>query len=107
MATIYTNISSNKWRTVVVMTLFVIVVIGLGYVFGVALNLPWLLPLAIAIAIVQSFSSYWWSDKVALAVSGAHEVQKSDAPELYRLVENLSITAGLPMPKVCVVAEFF
>ena len=105
MATIYTNISSNKWRTVVVMTLFVIVVIGLGYVFGVALNLPWLLPLAIVIAIVQSFSSYWWSDKVALAISGAHEVDKAAAPELYRLVENLSITAGLPMPKVCVIDD--
>jgi heat shock protein HtpX len=105
MATIYTNISSNKWRTVVVMTLFVVVVIGLGYVFGVALDLPWLLPLAIVIAIVQSFSSYWWSDKVALAISGAHQVDKSEAPDLYRLVENLSITAGLPMPRVCIIDD--
>ena len=105
MATVYTNISSNKWRTVVVMTLFVVVVIGLGYVFGVALNLPWLLPLAVVIAIVQSFTSYWWSDKVALAISGAHEVDKTEAPELYRLVENLSIAAGLPMPRVCIVDD--
>jgi heat shock protein HtpX len=105
MASVYTNISSNKWRTVVVMTLFVIVVITLGYVFGIALNLPWLLPLAIVIAIVQSFSSYWWSDKVALSISGAHQVDKAQAPELYRLVENLSIAAGLPMPRVYIVDD--
>ena len=105
MANVYTNISSNKWRTVLVMTLFVVVVITLGYVFGVALNLPWLLPLAIVIAIVQSFSSYWWSDKVALSISGAHPVDKAQAPELYRLVENLSIAAGLPMPRVYIVDD--
>jgi heat shock protein HtpX len=103
--TTYTEISSNKWRTVLVMTVFVAVVIGLGYVFGVALNLPWLLPLAIVIAIVQSFSSYWWSDKVALAISAAHEVDKQRAPELYRLVENLSIASGLPMPRVYIVDD--
>ena len=103
--TTYTEISSNKWRTVLVMTLFVAVVIALGYVFGVALNLPWLLPLAVVIAIVQSFSSYWWSDKVALAISSAHEIDKQQAPELYRLVENLCIAAGLPMPRVYIVDD--
>ncbi|HEY5540445.1 MAG TPA: M48 family metalloprotease [Coriobacteriia bacterium] len=105
MATTYTEVSSNKWRTVAVMTLFVAVVIALGYVFGVALDLPWLLPLAIAIAIVQSFSSYWWSDKVALAISNAHEVDKAAAPELYRLVENLSIASGLATPRVYIVED--
>lgn len=104
-ATTYAEISSNRWRTVVVMTLFVVVVIALGYVFGVALRLPWLLPLAIVLAIVQSFSAYWWSDKVALATSGAREVDKAAAPELYRLVENLSIASGLPMPRVYIVDD--
>jgi len=105
VATIYTNISANKWRSVAVMTVFVAVVIGLGYFFGVALRLSWLLPLCIVIAIVQSFSSYWWSDKVALAISGAHEVDKAAAPELYRIVENTSITSGLPMPRVYVIDD--
>lgn len=105
MATIYTHISENKWRSVLTMTVFVALVIGLGYVFGVALRLPWLLPLAIFIAIAQSFGAYWWSDKVALAISGAHEVTKAEAPELYRLVENLSITAGQPMPRVYVIDD--
>jgi heat shock protein HtpX len=105
VATIYTNISANKWRTVLTMTIFIVVVIALGYVFGNLLDLWWLLPLAIIIAFVQSFSAYWWSDKVALAVSGAHEVDKAAAPELYRLVENLSITAGLPTPRVYVIDD--
>jgi heat shock protein HtpX len=104
-ATIYTNITTNKWRSVVTMTAFVAIVIGLGYVFGILLRLWWLLPLAIVVAIVQSFSAYWWSDKVALAISGAHEVDKAQAPELYRLVENVSITAGLPMPRVYVIDD--
>jgi heat shock protein HtpX len=105
VATIYTNISANKWRSVVTMTIFVAVVIALGYVFGVALRLWWLLPLAIVVAIAQSFSAYWWSDKVALAISGAHEVDKAAAPELFRIVENLSITAGLPMPRVYIIDD--
>jgi len=105
MATIYTHISENKWRSVLTMTVFVAMVIALGYVFGVALDLPWLLPLAIFIAVAQSFSAYWWSDKVALAISGAHEVDKAAAPELYRLVENIAITGGLPTPRVYVIDD--
>lgn len=105
MATIYTNVSANKWRTTVIMTFFVVFVIGLGYVFSRALGINWIFPVAIVIASVQAFSSYWWSDKVALAISGAQEVQKRDAPELYRVVENLAITAGLPTPRVYIIED--
>ncbi len=105
MTTTYTEVSANKWRTVLVMTLFVAIVIALGYVFGIALKLWWLLPLAIVIAVIQTFTSYWWSDSISLASAGAREVDKAEAPELYRLVENLSITSGLPMPRVYVVED--
>lgn len=105
MATAYTHVSANKWRTTVVMTVFVIFIIGLGYVFSRALGLYWIFPVAIIFATVQAFSSYWWSDKVSLAISGASEVQKRDFPELYRIVENLSIAAGLPTPRVYVIAS--
>jgi heat shock protein HtpX len=71
----------------------------------VALRLWWLLPAAIILSIAQSFSAYWWSDKVALAISGAREVDKAAAPELYRVVENLSITAGLPVPRVYIIDD--
>lgn len=105
MATIYTHVSANKWRTTVIMTFFIVFVIGLGYIFGRALDITWIFPLAIIIAIVQTFSSYWWSDKVALAISGARQVEKKGAPELYLLVENLAITAGLPTPKVYIIDD--
>lgn len=53
----------------------------------------------------QAFASYWWSDKITLAISGAHPIEKKDNPEFYRVVENLAITAGLPMPKVYVIDD--
>jgi heat shock protein HtpX len=57
------------------------------------------------LALVQSFASYWYSDKIVLSASGAKPIEKKDNPELYRVVENLSITAGLPMPKIYVMEE--
>jgi heat shock protein HtpX len=105
MATIYTNISSNKWKTTFLITFFVAFIIGLGYVFSRGLNLQWLFPLAIIIALVQGISSYWWSDRLVLAISNAKEIAKPDAPELYRIVENLSIAGGLPMPRVYIIED--
>ncbi len=87
------------------MTLFVIFVIGLGYIFSRALDTQWIFPFAIIFATIQAFSSYWWSDKVALAISGAKQIEKKDALELYRLVENVSITAGLPTPRVYIIED--
>jgi len=105
MATAYTYASSNKRKTWLWMFLFVLFVIGVGYIFSRALNMPWVLPLAIAIAIIQSATSYWWSDKIVLTISRAREVDKKVNQSLYRTVENLSITAGLPMPKLYIIAD--
>jgi heat shock protein HtpX len=105
MATTYTHINQNKWRTTLIMTIFVLFVVGTGYVFSRALGIAWILPFAIIFAIVQSFSAYWWSDKVALAISGAKQINKSQSPELYRLVENLSIAAGLPTPRIYIIED--
>ncbi len=84
---------------------FLIFVIGLAWVFSYIYDIRWLLPLAVFVALFQAFFSYWWSDKITLAISSAREVKKSDFPELYRIVENLSITAGLPIPKVYVIED--
>jgi heat shock protein HtpX len=105
MAIVYTEISRNKRNTVILITLFLMFVIGLGYVFSRIFNITWLFPLVIIIAVFQAFASYWWSDKVALAVSGAKEVTKKEAPQLYRAVENVSIMAGLPMPRVYLIDD--
>lgn len=102
--TLYTHIASNKRKTWLLISLFIGLVVGMGWIFGQLYGSIYLW-IAVIVSIVMSFGSYWWSDKIALGVSGAHEVQKKDAPELYRLVENLAITAGLPMPRVYVIDD--
>jgi len=57
------------------------------------------------LSILMSFSSYWYSDKIVLAMTKAKPIEKKDNPELYRLVENLCITAGLPLPKIFILDE--
>ncbi len=105
MATTYTNITDNKVKTTFWITFFVAFIIAFGYVLSKALDIAWLFPLAIMIASFQAISSYWWSDKIALAVSGAREADKGTDPVLYRTVENLSIAAGLPMPRVYIIED--
>jgi heat shock protein HtpX len=76
-----------------------------AWVFDRAYGLGWLLPLAVGIASFQAFASYWWSDKISLAISGAKEIDKKTAPELYRTVENVAIMAGIPTPRVYVIDD--
>jgi heat shock protein HtpX len=78
---------------------------GVGYVFAGAMGNSWILYGAVIFSVVMSFSSYWWSDKIVLSMSGAKEVTHDNARELYRLVENLCITAGLPMPKIYIIED--
>lgn len=105
MALVYTEISRNKRRTVLLIGLFLIFIILVAWVFSRALGMSWILPAAVIFAVFQAFASYYWSDKITLAISGARPVEKKDAPMLYRTVENLSITAGLPMPKIYVISD--
>jgi heat shock protein HtpX len=105
MATIYTNIASNKRRSFILIFLFVLLIVGLGYIFSIALDIYWIFPLAIILASIQAIASYWWSDKMVLAISGAKEVDRNTNQELYRLVENLAIASGLPKPRVYVIED--
>ena len=105
MAIVYTEIGRNKRNTVFLITGFLVLAILLAWVFGRVYNANWLLPVVVVIASVQAFTSYYWSDKIALASSGAKRVEKKDAPELYRVVENLSIAGGLPTPRVYIIDD--
>lgn len=102
MANLYTQQSSNIRKTFLLMTGFFIVIIALGYVFSLYYGSPGILYVAVAISIIMNFAAYWWSDSIALAASGAQAVTREQATELYRIVENLCITAGLPMPRIYV-----
>lgn len=103
--TLYTNSISNSRKTWFLISLFFVAVIAIGWVFSYVMESQGILYLAVFISIMMSFGSYWWSDKMVLAMSGAKELQFNDNRELYRIVENLCITAGLPMPKIYVIDD--
>src|SRR3989344_3694431 len=102
---VYTEISRNKRRTALFLTFFLVLIIGLGWFFSYYANEPAILPLAVGISILLSFFSYFYSDKIVLRMSQAKEIKKSDDPELYRVVENLAITAGLPCPRIFIIQD--
>ncbi len=105
MATLYTQASKNVFRTWLLMGLFLIFIIGLGYIFSYDLQDPSILYVAVGFSFFMSFLSYWFSDKIALAISRAHELKHEENPEIYHIVENLCITAGLPTPKIYLIDE--
>lgn len=101
----YSQIASNKRRSLLLVLGFVVFVTGLAYLLTAAFDRPgFFVPVAI-FAVVYAAFSYFGSAKIALAMSGAKPIAKDDAPELYRIVENLAITAGLPMPKVYIIND--
>ena len=105
MATLYTQSDKNTRLTWVYITGFLIFVIGVGYVFAGAMQNSTILYGAVFFSILMSFGSYWWSDKIVLAMSGAKELNHENNREVYHLVENLCITAGLPMPKIYLIED--
>lgn len=84
---------------------FFIFIILVGYVFSYAMNDQGILIFAVIFSSVMSFVSYWWSDKIVLAMSSAKEVTHENGREIYHLVENLCITAGLPLPKIYIIDD--
>jgi heat shock protein HtpX len=105
MATIYNQADKNNRLTWLYITGFLIFVIAVGYVFAGAMHNSIILVAAVIFSTLMSFASYWWSDKIVLAMSGAKEVTHENAKEIYHIVENLCITAGLPVPKVYVIQD--
>ncbi|PIR45009.1 MAG: zinc metalloprotease HtpX [Candidatus Vogelbacteria bacterium CG10_big_fil_rev_8_21_14_0_10_51_16] len=105
MATLYTHIDTNRRKTWVLMTIFLVVVIAIGWAFAQFYGAPELLYFAIGLALLMNVGSYWWSDKIVIKLSGAKPASKEEYYDLYTVAENLAITAGLPMPKLYVMDE--
>ncbi len=105
MATLYTQQSNNIMKTYLLMGTFLVMVIAVSYAVSWYLGSPIILYIGAALAMFTSIGSYWFSDKVVLKMTGAEEITKAQAPDLYNVVENLSITAGLPMPKIYIVND--
>lgn len=105
MATMYTHQGANIRKTWYLMIGFFVMVIALSYFLAFVLDNPAILYIGVVLALVMNVGSYWFSDKLVLRMTNARAVTKQEAPQLYTIVENLSITAGLPMPKVYVVDD--
>lgn len=105
MSTLYTQVDKNVRKTWLLITIFLVLIIGLGYVFSYNLHEPTILYGAVFFSFLMSFISYWYSDKIALAINRAREIKHEENPELFHIVENLCITAGLPMPKIYLIDE--
>jgi heat shock protein HtpX len=103
--TLYNQADKNTRLTWVYITGFLVFVIGVGYVFAGAMNNSAILYGCVIFSILMSFSSYWWSDKIVLAMSSAKPVTHESGREIYHLVENLCITAGLPVPKIYIIED--
>ncbi len=104
MATLYSQADSNVRKTWLLMFTFLIVVIALGWSFSYVFNNPLILYVAVAISFVMNIGGYWYSDKLALATSGAHPAGPEHR-ELERIIENLAITSGMPKPKVYIIND--
>lgn len=104
---VYNSISENKWKTWIIMVLFVLFITTIAFVFGKASGGGTLAYAGFALVAsgMMSIGSYYFSDKMVLATTGAKPVLENDNPELYHLVENLAIGAGMPKPKLYIVND--
>ena len=102
---LYTHRSSNIFKTWLLFTLFFGIVIGIGWFFSMVYGDASILMIAVTFSVIMSVASYWYSDKIVLGLARAKPADMRSHPELYRVVENLAITAGLPMPKLFIVDE--
>lgn len=101
----YKQIAENKRRTVVIMMGFVLMVGAIAALFAWAYG-DWRIAFfVVVVSIIYAVIQYFAAGSLAMALSGAKEIQKKDNPRLYNIVENLSITTGLPMPKVYVIND--
>ncbi|MDP2926932.1 MAG: M48 family metallopeptidase [bacterium] len=103
--TIYTQASSNVRKTWILLGSFLVFIIGLGWLFSYVLDNQIILVFATVFSLLTSLVSYWYSDKIVLAMTHAQEIDHAKNPELYHRLENLCIAAGLPQPKFYILEE--
>src|SRR3990167_8784470 len=108
--TAYTQVSSNRLKTWLIMFFFAFFVTFVFYIFASAygFDAPSALGIsgiALIVAGIMNFFSYYASDRIVMAISGAKQIQKKDNPDLFRTVENLCIASGLPMPKIYIIED--
>lgn len=101
----YGEIAANKRKTLLLMLVFVGLISAIAYAFSRYFGDDNIVVYALTFSVLYSLVSYFGSARIALSLSGAKPIAKKDAPELYRIVENLAIAAGMPMPQVCIMDD--
>ena len=105
MATLYTQQDKNTRKTWLLMSMFFVVVIAIAWAFSYIMQNPAILYFGVVFSVGMNILSYWYSDSLVIKMSGALPVTRAEYFDLWNAVENLSITAGLPMPKVYVIPD--
>ncbi|HLC99496.1 MAG TPA: M48 family metallopeptidase [Patescibacteria group bacterium] len=103
----YNQIALNKRRTILLIAIFVAVIVGIGYAISFVSGgnpTAWLAG-ALVFSLISALAGYYQGDKMALWSAGAVPIQKQDNPYIYRIVENLCITAGMPVPKIYLIPD--
>lgn len=103
---IYSQISANKTKTWLIVVLFVLFVTTVIFIYGKASGYGLSYAgIGLIISGIMGFSSYYYSDKMILGMSKAKQIAKKDNPQLFRIVENLCIGAGVPLPKIYIIDD--
>lgn len=102
----YSQIAANKRKTIFVMLVFIAFVAFIDWIFSLSFGTQPSIFIGVLIgSLVYTLITYYAGSRMALAVNGAKEIEKSDNPRLWRIVENLAITDGLPMPRVFIIDD--
>jgi len=99
------QIASNIRKTWLLFAVFLVVIIGLGWFFSYYFDSRAILVIAVIFSFLMSFISYWYSDKIILAISKAKPLKKEENPEIYRIVEKLCAAVNLPIPKIYIIHD--
>ena len=99
------QIAQNKRNTILIMTVFVAMITVLGWLFAWLSNNPTIMIVCILISIGYAVFQYFIADKVAIATSGAKQIDRADNERYYRAVERLALEANIPLPKVCIIND--
>jgi len=101
----YRAVARNKLNTVLIFIVFLAIIGGLGWLAGYIYQNLMITIVVLVVAVAYAVLQYFFAGRQAIAMSGAQRIEKADNPRLYRIVENLAITTGTPMPQVYLIAD--
>lgn len=101
----YRAVSANKRNTVIIMAVFLLIIGGLGWFAGAIYRDYAITIFVVIIAALYALIQFFAASRLAMTINGGQEISKKDAPEVFRIVENLAITTGLPMPRVFIIDD--